>query len=141
MGEDVEEAAGGRLGEGLEVPAPDRIGVAAVVPDRVLLGVHRLVADEVDRSDHEVERSWREHLLELLLPAGHEVGLDAQLHLAGTDRLAVLVEVVERPLLPEVVVPDVQRRGEPVHVLGAAKFGHSDRVRRCLEVGARCCRR
>ena len=77
------------------------------------------IAQEVDRADHVVPVARLEQVGEAVLAAGHEVGLDPepQVGLLAHEG-AVLVEVVARPVAPEGVVPDVERRAEAVDVLG-----------------------
>ena len=73
--------------------------------------------------------------------ARHEVGLDAEPQVGLlAHELAVGVEVVERVLAPERVLPDVERLREAVDVLGDAELGDPALARRlavALDVGRR----
>ena len=75
----------------------------------------------MDRPDHVFEGPRRKHPVELLFRAENVVGFDTEFDRARGDGVAVQVEVVDRPFLPERMAPDVQRFGEAVHVLGAAE--------------------
>src|SRR6185312_2512851 len=119
MREQVEQAAARRLAEHLEVALPDLLGIdRARRPDVPVGMVDRLLADEVDGADHVVPRAPVEQVRHAVLAAGHEVGLDADLQPLLCDELAVRVEIVDRVLAPERVLPDVERLPEAVDVLG-----------------------
>ena len=133
MGEDVEQARAGGGGERLEVARPDPVGVAGLVPDVEALVVDRVVADEVDRADDVVEVARLEQVRGAVLGAGDEVHLDPEPQLGAADELAVGVDVVLGLFAPERVVPELERLGEAVDVLGDAELGDPGRRRR-LEV-------
>ena len=125
MGEDVEEAAHRRLAEPLEVAPPDAVGRLAGRPHVVLVVVdgacRRGSAPSRRRSRSRAPSSSVGHPV---LAARDEVGLDPepQVGLLAHER-AVVVEVVERAVAPELVVPDVERLREAVDVLGDAELG------------------
>jgi hypothetical protein len=124
VGHDVVEPGARGLGERLEVALPHALGRLAAAPD-VPLAVHvdGVAADEVHRADDVVPVARLEQVGDPVLAPGHEVGLDAQPQVRLlADEGAVVVEVADGVAAPERVVGDVQRGGEPVHVLGDAEL-------------------
>ena len=77
-----------------------------------------MVAEEVDRADHIVEVARLQEVRRAVLGAWYEVGLDpeAQVGLLAHEP-TVVVEVVNRVLAPERVLPDLERLSEAVDVL------------------------
>jgi hypothetical protein len=129
MREHVEHAGARSLAQGLEVARPDTVGVVRApdvigVPVGHAAQVDCLVAQEVHRTHDVVPVAPVEQVRHAVLPARHEVGLDPEPEVGLlADEAAVLVEVVVRPAAPERVLPDLQRGGEAVHVLGDAQLG------------------
>ncbi len=123
MGEDVEQAAAGSLGERLEVAFPDLLGAVTAIPDAVVVHVDRVIAQEVDGADDVVEVAALEQVGRAILGAGDEVGLDPEPQV-GTraHELAVGVDVVDRELAPQRVLPHPERLLEAVDVLGDAEL-------------------
>ena len=123
MGQDVVHPARGELAEPLEVRAPDVVGRAAGVPDVEAVVVQRAVGEEVDRADDVVPVAPLEQRAHALLAARDEVRLDAQAQVRLLAHEAhVLVDVVARRLHPQRMVPDLERLGEAIHVLGHAQL-------------------
>jgi hypothetical protein len=77
-----------------------------------------LLSQEVDGAHHVVEVVGFEQIGDAVLAPRDEVGLDPQAQRGRAHELAVGAQVVGRLLAPEGVVPDLQRLGEAVDVLG-----------------------
>ena len=123
MGEDVEHPARRGLPQPLEVRLPHLLGRARRRPDVVLVVVERAVADEVDRADDVVEVAAGQQLGHAVLAARDEVGLDPELEVGLlAHEVAVGVEVVAGRVAPQLVLPDLERLGEAVDVLGHAEL-------------------
>jgi hypothetical protein len=125
VGHDVEQPAACRLGHGLEVAAPHPLGRLAAAPHVPLVAeVDGVVAQEVHRADDEVQLARLEQRAHPVLAPGDEVGLDAEAQVGLlAHEGAVVVEVVDRVLAPERVLPDLERGGEAVDVLGHPELG------------------
>jgi hypothetical protein len=80
--------------------------------------VHRAIAHEVHRADHIVPRPAVEQVRNAVLASHEEIRLDAEFQALVADEVAVLVEVVLRPVAVPGVLPHVERLHEAVDVLG-----------------------
>src|SRR5206468_11482994 len=109
MGEDVEQPAAGSLAKRVEVAPPDLVDAPPAPPDVVVGVIDGEVPDEMDRADDVVEVEPLEQVPGLVLPPGDEVHLDPQAEVGLlADELAVRVDVVDRLLGPERVLPDLE---------------------------------
>ena len=125
MGHDVEHPAGGQLAQPREVRLPHVVGRArASSTRRSGRSPARPRRGSGSSRRRSPSRGPRAAARICVLAAGDEVGLDAELEVgAVADELAVAVDVVVGVLDPQRVLPDVERGGEAVDVLGDAELG------------------
>ena len=132
VGDDVEDAGQRGLRERLEVALPHALGRRLPAPDvGLVVEVDGVVADEVHRADHVVPLVRVEQVRHPVLAAGDVVGLDPEPQVGVLAHEGdVGVQVVDGVRAPERVLPDVERGGEAVDVLGHAELGHAALGRR-----------
>ena len=127
VGEDVEQPGARELAEPREVRAPDLVDAHRPCPRcRSPRGRARRRRRSGSSRRRSPTRAPRRKLGDAVLAPGDEVGLDAEPQVGLlAHELAVGVDVVERELAPQRVVPDLERLAEAVDVLADA------RARRC----------
>ena len=125
MGDDVVDAGQRGLGDRLEVALPDALGGRLVAPDvGLVVEVDGELAEEVHRAQDVVPLVALEQVRHPVLGAADVVGLDPEPQVGLLAHEAdVAVEVVDRALAPERVLPDVEGGGEAMDVLGDPELG------------------